>query len=155
MKKLIKKLLIMTFLLSLINCKTKTSENDSQTTENNLKRVWMLVEFQNFKKEDLVKHKAQMNLTDLKNPNANMGCNRISYQIEVKQNNIKFFNLRSTKMFCENIMELENAFLKSLDQYNFYNIQGQKLILTNSKNEKIVFVTFRCWCFLHTCRRHW
>ena len=140
MKKLIKYALSFTLLVSILNCKPKTSELNSVTIQNNLKRVWMLVEFQNFKKEDLIKNKAQMNLTDLKNPNANMGCNKISFQIELEQNNIKFLNLRSTRMFCQNVMELENAFSKSLDQYNSYTIEGQKLILKSVKNEKIVFV---------------
>ena len=140
MKDLIKHAVFFTLLVSIINCKPKTIENDLATNQNNLKRIWMLVEFQNFKKENLIKHKAQINLTDLKNPNANMGCNRISFQVEVKENNIKFLNLRSTRMFCKNAMELESAFSKSLDQYNTYNIEGQKLILVSSKNEKMVFV---------------
>lgn len=140
MKNLIKHVVFFILLVSILNCKPKTSEQNSATNQNNLKRVWMLVEFQNFKKEDLIKNKAQMNLTDLKNPNANMGCNKISFQIELEQNNIKFLNLRSTRMFCQNVMELENAFSKSLDQYNSYTIEGQKLILKSVKNEKIVFV---------------
>ena len=140
MKKIIKYLAFFTLLLSIINCKPKTSQQNPETNQNNLKRVWMLVEFQNFKKEDLVKNKAQKNLTDLKNPKANMGCNQISFQIELKQNKIKFMNLRSTRMFCENAMALENAFSKSLEQFNSYLLEGQKLILKNEKNEKIVFV---------------
>ena len=140
MKNLFKYSVFFTLLVSMINCKPKTSPQSSATKQNNLKKVWMLVEFQNFKKEDLIKNKAQMNLTDLKKPNANMGCNKISFQIELEQNNIKFLNLRSTRMFCQNVMELENAFSKSLDQYNSYTIEGQKLILKSVKNEKIVFV---------------
>ena len=106
MKNLIKHVVFFTLLASIINCKPKTIQQNSATNQNDLKRVWMLVEFQNFKKEDLIKNNAQINLTDLQNPTANMGCNRISLQIELKQNNIKFINLRSTRMYCENTMEL-------------------------------------------------
>jgi heat shock protein HslJ len=100
----------------------------------------MLVEFQNFKKEDLIKYEAQLNLTDFKNPTAKMGCNSISLQIESKENSIKFSNLMSTKMFCVDKMDLETAFIKSLPEFNSYSNQGQKLILENSKAEKMVFV---------------
>ena len=140
MKIIIKNLIFFTIIISIFNCKPKNTQIEPLADENNLKRVWMLVEFENFKREDMVKNKAQINLTDLKNPTANMGCNRISFQVEVKENNIKFLNSRSTRMFCENAMELENAFSKSLSQYNTYNIEGQKLTLVNSKNEKMVFV---------------
>jgi heat shock protein HslJ len=143
MKNTIKHLAIITVLFLLGNCKSKTTEPQVQNNQNNqdkLKRVWMLVEFQNFKKEDLIKHEAQLNLTDLKNPTAKMGCNRISLQIESKENSIKFSNLMSTKMFCVDKMDLETAFIKSLPEFNSYSNQGQKLILENSKAEKMVFV---------------
>lgn len=135
MKKLIQNILFLVLLSLFINCKPKLNSNESD-----LKRVWMLVEFQNFKKEDFIKNKAQLNFTNLKNPSANMGCNQISFEIELKQKTIKFINIRSTRMFCENGMELENEFLKSFAQYNSYAVEGQKLILTTSKKEKMIFV---------------
>jgi heat shock protein HslJ len=140
MKNTIKYLVIVTILFLVVKCKSKTTETEVQTNQDKLKRVWMLVEFQNFKKEDLIKYEAQLNLTDLKNPSAKMGCNRISLQIETKGNSIKFSNLMSTKMFCENKMDLEAAFINSLSEFNSFSNQGQKLILENSKAEKMVFV---------------
>ena len=55
------------------NCKSQSTEVVVPVAENNqhqLKRIWMLVEFQNFSKEDLIKNKAQMNLKDFKIPSA-------------------------------------------------------------------------------------
>ena len=129
-----------TLLISVINCKPKTSEQNSATIHNNLKRVWMLVSFQNFKKEDLVKHKAQMDLTDLKNSNANMGCNGMGFKVVAKEKNIEFSNVIRTEMFCEGKMELENAFSQSLPDFDSYLLEGQKLILKNKKDEKMIFI---------------
>ncbi len=139
MKNTIKHLAIITVLFLLGNCKSKTTEPEIQTNQK-LKRVWMLVEFKNFKKEDLIKNEAQLNLTDFTNPFAKMGCNRISFQIESKENKIKFSNLMSTKMFCEDKMDLETAFMQFLPEFDSYSNQGQKLILENSKGEKMIFV---------------
>ena len=140
MKKLIKYALSFTLLVSILNCKPKTSEQNSVTIQNNLKRVWMLVEFQNFKKEDLVKNKAQMDLTDLKNSNANMGCNGMGFEVVAKEKNIQFSIVMRTEMFCEGKMELENAFSQSLPEFDSYMIEGQKLILENKKDEKMIFI---------------
>ena len=140
MKDLIKHAVFFTILLSIINCKPKSNQQELETTQNNLKRVWMLVEFQNFKKEDLIKNKAQMNLTDFNNPNANMGCNGMGFKVVVKEKNIQFSNIMRTEMFCEGKMELENAFSQSLPEFDSYLLEGQKLILKNKKDEKIIFI---------------
>ncbi len=113
----------------------KTAENS-----NNLKRVWMMVEFQNFKKEDLVKNKAELNLNNLESPNASMGCNSIFFKMKIDKNTIKFSNAGATRRYCKDAMELEYAFLQNLEQYTTFKIVGHKLTLTNSKNEKTVFV---------------
>ena len=129
-----------TLLISVINCKPKTSEQNSATNQNNLKRVWLLVSFQNFKKQDLVKHKAQMDLTDLKKSNANMGCNGMGFKVVAKEKNIEFSNVIRTEMFCEGKMELENAFSQFLPDFDSYLLEGQKLILKNKKGEKMIFI---------------
>jgi heat shock protein HslJ len=140
MKIVFKYFTIVVILLLIINCKTKTVEPTFENNPEQLKRVWMLVEFQNFKKEELIINEAQMNFTDLKNTFAKMGCNQISFSIDIKKNKIKFLNSIRTEMYCEKKMELEDTFLKSLSETYSYIIKGQTLTLFNSKNEKIVFV---------------
>ena len=125
------------------NCKSQSTEVVVPVVDNNqdqLKRIWMLVEFQNFSKEDLIKNKAQMNLKDLKIPSANMGCNSINFRMEIKKGVLKFLPGMRTEMFCENKMQLENAFCLALQGDYSYKIAGQKLFLSNSKNEKMTFV---------------
>ena len=131
---------IVAILLSIINCKTKTTKPIFENNSEQLKRIWMLVEFKNFKKEDLIKNEAQFNLTNFNNASAKMGCNQIGFGIEIKKDKIKFLNLMQTEMYCENKMKLEDAFSKSLLEIYSYNIIGQKLFLTNSKKEKMIFI---------------
>ena len=127
-------------LILFINCKTKNVEPEFEINPNNLKRVWMLVEFKDFKKEQLTKNAVQMNLTNFKNPSSFAGCNQISFQIEVKNDKIKIKDVIATEMFCEDKMILENAFSKSLLEINSYSIKGHTLTLLNDKNYKMVFV---------------
>ncbi len=140
MKKAFKQLSVLLTIFSMINCKSKTNEPIFENNPEQLKRIWMLVEFQDFKKEDLIRNQAQINLTNLKNPSAFMGCNQIGFQIEVKENMVFFKDLIATEMYCENKMKLEDSFSKSLLEIYTYNIIGQKLFLKNSKSEKMVFV---------------
>jgi heat shock protein HslJ len=107
---------------------------------NPLKKVWLLVHFHELKKEDLINIQAQMDLTDIEKATARMGCNTIGFKLETKKNQIKFSNVITTKMFCENKMDLEKSFVKSLSKIYTYTINGQKLILSNSKSEKMIFV---------------
>ena len=136
----LKQISICSFLFFAINCKSKNVEPIFENNPKQLQRVWMLVGFQNFKKEDLIKVRAQMNLTDIKNNSASMGCNKIGFQLEIKKNKLKFINIIQTEMFCDNKMELENAFSKSLLENYTFDIIGQKLIITDSKQQKLVFV---------------
>ena len=138
------KLIIQFFLIFFLqlpsNCKSKPVETVSERKPEQLQRIWMLIEFQNFKKEELIKNQAQMSLKDLTNANANMGCNVINFRIEVKNQTIKFISRMRTEMFCENKMQLEDAFCKTLEGEYKYKIAGHRLFLTNSKNEKMTFV---------------
>ena len=132
--------LIILVLFAFINCKSKTNEPVFENNPEQLKRVWMLVEFQDFKKDDLIKNQTQINLTDLKNTTAFAGCNQIGFQIEVKENKIIFKDFIATEMFCAEKMKLENEFSKSLNQSFDYFIKSHTLTLINFKNEKMVFV---------------
>lgn len=140
MKLIFKLFFIVSILFLITNCKSKTNEPFLENIPEQLKRVWMLVEFQDFKKEDLIKNEAQLNLADLKNAYAKMGCNQIGFSIEFKKDKIKFLNPIKTRIFCENKMKLEDAFSKSLSETYSQTIKGHTLTLLNSKNEKMVFV---------------
>jgi heat shock protein HslJ len=135
-----KNIYIVTFLLFSILCKSQLKKNIFENNPNQLNRVWMLIEFKNFKKEELIKNQVQINLKDFKNPSVFVGCNQISLKTIVKNSTLKFRNIIRTEMNCAGKMKLEDAFLKSLSVNFTFKIKGQTLILINSKKEKMVFV---------------
>ena len=110
-----------------------------------LNRQWMLVEFQNFSRDLMVKNNAQMDLSQTKSPKnlwkAKMGCNQMFFEADFKANGtVKFSDVGSTMMYCENSMKLEDAFVKALPLMTKYKIDGHHLTLTDAKGNQMKFV---------------
>lgn len=126
-------------MLFLANCATKIS------TQENVKRQWMLVEFQNFSKDLMVKNNANLDLSSWSEENtkftAKMGCNGMFGTANFKENKIvEFSQIGSTMMYCDKNMELEAAFGKALPMMKNYSIDGHFLTLTDSDGNKMKFV---------------
>ena len=135
-----KNIFIILVALSSIIGKSQTKKVIFNNNSNQLKRVWMLIEFQKFKKEELIKNQAQLNLSNFNSVSANLGCNQIGLKINFIKNKIRFNNVIATEMYCEKKMDLENAFSKSISANFNYKINGHTLTLINSKREKMVFI---------------
>lgn len=106
----------------------------------NLKRVWMLVGFNSFQKDDLIKKQAYLDLTKPESASSKMGCNQMSFPYEVKtETEITFSNGIATKMYCED-MKLENEFSKEITSVKTYLVEGHKLTLTTQNGAKITFI---------------
>ncbi|WP_312089012.1 META domain-containing protein [Chryseobacterium sp.] len=123
----------------LLNCHSVHRKNDY------VQRQWMLVSFNQFKKAELIKNRAEVNLTseikDRKiNGSAFMGCNRIFFEMEFKNNNrIEISGIRSTYMSCE-AMDLETKFLQSFQKMSHYHMDGHFLILNDKQGNTIKFL---------------
>ncbi|MFL9834114.1 META domain-containing protein [Chryseobacterium terrae] len=108
-------------------------------------REWMLVSFDDFTKEQLVKNKAQINLTapvtDGKiKGTAMMGCNRMFFTLEFKsKSKVKISGLGSTLMACQE-MEIEEEFTKVFEKMNRYQIDGHFLTLYDDKGTQMKFL---------------
>lgn len=64
MRKIFVSVLTVLFLGILFNCTSVTKQNTAiNTPEYHIQRQWMLVSFENFAKADLMKNKAEINLT--------------------------------------------------------------------------------------------
>ncbi len=57
------------------------------------------------------------------------GCNQYFSSFTTRQSSIEFSDTGSTKMFCEQTMNLENKFLEALDKTNGFKLDGNKLQL--------------------------
>ncbi|WP_298140805.1 META domain-containing protein [Flavobacterium sp.] len=122
------------FVLS-CSCKKHVSEADNQ----NINRVWMLVSFKNYTKDDLVKKNAFLDLTNSERASAKMGCNNLSFGYKISENTTTFSQGIATRMYCQD-MNLENDFSKEITTITNFKVEGHKLTLTSSKGEKMEFV---------------
>ena len=125
-------------LLILANCTTQP------TTPDNVKREWMMVEFQDFSKQLMMTNKANLNLTtqvEAGKFTANMGCNNMFGKVNFNENGtVKFSDIAGTMMFCDTNMDLEAAFGKELPTMTNYKVEGHYLTLSNSTGEMMKFV---------------
>ena len=110
----------------------------------NLHKKWMLVEYKDFTKEELVKLEANIDLTkNSELPNrytAKMGCNGMFFTAEFNNGKAKFSGVGSTMMYCDGRMKLEEAFGKALPNMTEYKIEGHFLTLSNPNGDKMKFV---------------
>lgn len=125
-------------LIFLANCSSQ------MTNSENLKKEWMLVEFQDFSKDLMVANKSNVNFTNIKDGgkfSANMGCNNMFGTATFSGNGmVKFSQMGSTMMFCDKAMDLESAFGKALPTMTQYKIEGHYLTLSNNAGKSIKFV---------------
>jgi heat shock protein HslJ len=132
-----KYLLVLAIVLSSVSCNSK--KEVSTMSNQNINRVWMLVSFKNYTKEDLTQKNAFLDLTNPEHAAAKMGCNNLSFAIKVEKNKIHFSQGIATKMYCQN-MNLENDFSKEISTITNFKVEGHKLILISSKGEKMEFI---------------
>jgi len=122
--------------LFVMSCKSMNS-NTSETMTN-LHKKWMLVEYKDFTKPELVKLEAYMDLSkNSETPNrytAKMGCNGMFFTAEFNKGKSKFSGVGSTMMYCDGRMKLEELFGKDLPNMNQYKIEGHFLTLTDGKS---------------------
>jgi len=107
----------------------------------NISRKWMLVQFQDFTKDFLMKKGANLDLSTKDQYGANMGCNRMFMKADFKPDGtVVFSQVGSTMMFCEDAMKLEDAFGKSLPAVTRYKTDGHFLTLTSKDGSTMKFV---------------
>jgi heat shock protein HslJ len=139
MKKIMISFFAVLFLALMMNCSSAQVKNPF------IQREWMLVSFGNFTKDQLIKNKAGINLTDKKEGNkirggAFMGCNRMFFTSEFKNNGkVEISGIGSTMMACQN-MDLETAFAKSFEKMKKYSLEGHFLTLYDDSGNQMKFV---------------
>ena len=128
-------------MLLLISCNSSKKVSGSME---NINRKWMLVEYKDFTKSELMELGANMDLTkNQENPNnftAKMGCNGMFFTAEFNNGKAKFSTVGSTRMYCEGRMKLEELFGKELPTMNQYKMEGHFLTLSNEYGSKMKFI---------------
>ena len=67
----------------------------------------------------------------------NGGCNQVNGNYSVDKKMIKFTEVVSTKMSCNDI-EFENTFLSTLSSIDHYEVRGSDLLLKKNKETRLV-----------------
>lgn len=132
-------LMIISTLFFVINCTPQKIQTE------NINREWMLVEFQNFNKDLMIKNNAKLDLSKTTNSaprfTATMGCNGIFGQATFKANGkVVFSAIGSTEMFCAENMNLETEFVKVLPTITTYKVEGHRLTLSKKDGTRLKFV---------------
>jgi heat shock protein HslJ len=117
----------------------------SQKTKNmNNQRQWMLISFDKFDKDFLIKNQAELNLSSIPgNKNhysAFMGCNQLMVSGELKSGKVNLEVTGATMQYCEGNMDLEKKFSIALSTMKKYTIEGHFLTLENENGNKMKFV---------------
>ncbi|PRB83710.1 heat-shock protein [Chryseobacterium culicis] len=105
----------------------------------------MLVSLDGFSKDQLIAHKAEMNLTanivkGKIQASAYMGCNRMSFVSEFKkEGKVKISKGISTMKACQD-MNLETSFQKKIETMTNYSIEGHFLMLSDDQGNLMKFV---------------
>mgnify|MGYP000898247186 CR=1 FL=1 len=132
-----KKTSILILIIMSFSCNCK--KNITETPTQNINRIWMLVEFKEYKKEYFVEKKAFLDMTNSENVSANMGCITQNFSYSIKNNSIKFKEKIRINMKCQE-MKLDIDFANSIIEMNSFSINAHKLTLTSNNGEKMVFV---------------
>ncbi len=65
------------------------------------------------------------------------GCNNFSGRYQLNNDKLTFGPLMSTRMFCQNTMDLERQFLSVLKNFQYYSIDQDVLIFFSSNETPI------------------
>lgn len=139
MKRILVSFFAVLLLGAVVSCSSVPEKNP------NLQRQWMLISFGNFPKEELIKNKAEINLTSTIEKGkikgrAIMGCNNMFFTSEFKTGGkVKISGVGSTLKACQN-MELETAFGQKFDKMTNYSIEGHFLTLSDDNGNAMKFV---------------
>jgi len=76
-----------------------------------------------------------------KSAGGNGSCNSFGSSTTINGNEVTFKNIFSTKMYCEEVQKIENAYLNNLGKANRFEIKGNILVLYNDKELLLEFAT--------------
>ncbi|OCA80649.1 heat-shock protein [Chryseobacterium contaminans] len=139
MKKILFPFFAVLFLGLVFNCSAVPDKNPS------IQRQWMLISFDGYSKDQLIAHKAEINLTGKMEKgkiqgSAYMGCNQMSFSSEFKNDGkVKISQGVSTMKACQD-MNLEISFQKKFETMTTYSVEGHFLTLSDNQGNTMKFV---------------
>ena len=101
---------------------------------------WALKKIYSDGKEEAINTKAFIRFDKEKgSAGGNGSCNSFGSTASIDGNDVIFKNIFSTKMYCEEVQQIENKFLGGLEKVNRYEIKDKKLFLFHDKELMLEF----------------
>jgi len=95
---------------------------------------WTLKKIYDSGKEEAVNTKAFIRFDKEKgSAGGNGSCNNFGSSATINGNEVSFKNVFSTKMYCEQVQQIEHKFLGSLEKVTRYEIKDKSLFLYKDK----------------------
>ena len=101
---------------------------------------WSLKKIHSNGNEEIVNTKAFIRFDKEKgSAGGNGSCNSFGSSLTINGNNVSFKNTFSTKMYCEQVQQVENQFLGCLEKVTRYEIKDKSLFLYKDKELLLEF----------------
>ena len=121
------------------SCNSAKETMQSATPLYNIK--WSLKKIYNNGNEEIVNTKAFIRFDKEKgSAGGNGSCNSFGSTATINGNELSFKNVFSTKMYCEQVQQIENKFLGSLEMVTRYDIKDKSLFLYRDKDLLLEFI---------------
>lgn len=102
---------------------------------------WSLKKIYSDGKEEAVNTKAFIRFDKEKGSTGGNGsCNSFGSTASVSGNEVSFKNIFSTKMYCEQVQQIENDYFGKLANVSRYEIKDKTLIFYHDKEKLLEFV---------------
>ena len=120
------------------SCKSSKETMLSSTPLYNTK--WSLKKIHGNSNEEMVNTKAFIRFDKEKgSAGGNGSCNSFGSSSTINGNEVSFKNVFSTKMYCEQVQQIENKFLGNLEKVTRYEIKDKSLLLYKDKELLLEF----------------
>jgi heat shock protein HslJ len=129
-----KKLYLICIAILTIAISCKSAKETMKTTTPLFDTKWSLKKIYTDGKGEAVSTKAFIRFDKEKgSAGGNGSCNSFGSSTTINGNEVGFKNIFSTKMYCEQVQQIENKFLGSLEKVTRYEIKDNSLFLYSDK----------------------
>src|SRR6187401_1969933 len=128
-----------TLVIVISSCKSSKEIMRSSIPLYNTK--WSLKKIHDNGNEEIVNTKAFIRFDKEKgSAGGNGSCNSFGSSSTINGNEISFKNVFSTKMYCEQVQQIENKLLGSLEKVTRYEVKDKSLFLYRDKELLLEFI---------------
>lgn len=126
--------------ISIITMSCKSTKGTLTPATPLFETKWSLKKIYAEDKEEAVSTKAFIRFSKEKaSAGGNGSCNSFGSSTTINGSEVSFKNIFSTKMYCEQVQQVENKFLGSLEKVTRYEIKDKSLFLYSDKKLLLEF----------------